>query len=154
MKSSQPDLAYVYTHTRIREHTHMYYMCISLSFAHTHTRDCYTQEVTFPCKTTVTFAYEELETYALDFQWLPGFPELSQGNSQKIWYVFLTLQPVLVLGRVIRSGACHLQRAAMCNHLQKYQPQCPELTNHPLLVSKRGSPMYQSHLNVMASIDV
>ena len=64
---------------------------------------------------------EDLQRYAHNFLFLPHFEELANGTSVLEWTCFVTLQPVLCLG-VVEAFVSSAQQAAMCSHLDTYQP--------------------------------
>lgn len=102
------------------------------------TKDLGKQEVqvTFPCQTTMTVTYQQLQAYAADFLWLPGFQELAEGNSDKTWICFVTKCPVLALGRLDTPSL--RQQEAISDHIDRHQPQKPRIQDHPLLVRRRA----------------
>lgn len=102
------------------------------------------QEVTFPSGTSETITYPMLQQYAADFPWLSGFQDLAEGKSVKTWICFLTISPVLSLGRVDKQTT-QSQLSAMCDHLDFYQPNKPNIQDHPpSLASKRRVEMNPS----------
>jgi len=64
--------------------------------------------------------FADLEQYAKDFLFIPGFPELANGTSSCTWTIFLTAAPVLPLGVVQGFGLVNRQWDLIRGHRDRY----------------------------------